>query len=291
MKSLRPLLAALALLLCCGPVLTACGSGVDETTASDELKRSHRRCTNDAGCYNGYVCVGGYCQSHGGSSGCTSDKDCHNGQICKSGKCQNPPPPPPPACGSNTDCRSGEVCVGGSCQACSADNQCAAGQVCQSGACTTPPPPPPPTGGCKNSDDCQSGDLCNNAVCAASACNQRAAGKTGIRATVTITAYQGVVSGTANGSHEMADGTLTNILWIFDPSAKDTDSVHLALNVSSAKDPSGLPREVPLSVGQVIEVEGEYIPASQNTQHNGKAVIHFTHSGCGFVDINGTQYR
>jgi hypothetical protein len=225
MKTLRALVASLAIALCCAPLLTACGSGVDEAPAADApaadaltaaRKRKHH---------------------------CQKDADCGPGQICKNNYCQSAPPPPPPP------------------------------------------------GGCKNSDDCLSGGLCNNGSCSPMACQQRSSGRTGIRAKVQITAYQGVVAGTANGSHEMADGVLTDIPWIFDAAAKDTNNVHLAMNVHSAKDPSGLPGEIPLTVGQVIEVEGEYIPSTQATGSSGRAVIHFTHSGCGFVDINGTQYR
>jgi hypothetical protein len=252
MKTGRTLVASLALALCCAPLLTACGSGVDEAPAADALTAARKR------------------KHH-----CQKDADCNPGQICKNNSCQSAPPPPPPpgTCTSNADCPSD--------------------QVCTNGKCTTPPPPPPPppSGGCNNSDDCLGGGLCNSGSCSPMACQQRSSGRTGIRAKVQITNYLGVVAGTANGSHEMADGVLTDVLWIFDSAAKDTNTVHLAMNVHSAKDPSGLPGEIPLTVGQVIEVEGEYIPSTQATGSSGRAVIHFTHSGCGFVDINGTQYR
>jgi hypothetical protein len=225
MKTLRALVASLALALCCAPLLTACGSGVDEAPATDAITAARTR------------------KHH-----CQTKADCSPGQICKNNYCQSASPPPPP-------------------------------------------PPPPPGGGCNNSDDCLNGGLCNNGSCSPMACQQRSSGRTGIRAKVQITNYLGVVAGTANGSHEMADGVLTDVLWIFDAAAKDTNNVHLAMNVKSARDPSGLPAEIPLTVGQVIEVEGEYIPSTQATGSSGRAVIHFTHSGCGFVEINGTQYR
>ncbi len=216
MKIFRALAATLALLFCVATTLTACGAGVDDTSASADSLDSARKKRNH----------------------CSTDKNCHNGQVCKSG------------------------------------------------ACT---PPPPPNGGCTNSDDCRNGGLCDNGSCTASACNNRGPGKTGIRASVQITRYQGLISG-RNGSHEVAFGTLTNVLWIHDAATKDTNKVQLALNVASSIDPAGLPHEIPFTVGQTVEVEGEYISGA-SAGSSGVAVIHFTHSGCGFVDVNGQQYR
>ena len=170
---------------------------------------------------------------------------------------------------------------------CNTDKDCPNGQVCQSHKCVNPPPPPP--GGCANSDDCRNGGLCDNSACNPSACNNRASGKTGIRATVQITRYQGLIHG-RNGDHEIAFGDLTKVLWIHDAATRDTNQVQLALNVSSSIDPSGLPHEIPLSVGQTVEVEGEYISGA-TAGSSGVAVIHFTHSTCGFVDVGGQQYR
>ena len=265
--SLRSFATALLLALCCSPVLAGCGGGVDTTSSSDDLK-SHRKCQNDAGCHNHFVCVHGYCQSP-----------------------TTPPPPPPPACTANRDCSNGQVCIAGNCQACGSDSECVAGQVCTNGGCGTPPPPPPPppAGGCSTMQDCANGGLCESGQCVASACNHRASTKTGIRATVVITRYQGLISG-ANGSHEIAFGTLGTVEWIHDPALEDSQSVQLALNVHSPKDPSGLPNEIPLAVGQTIEVEGEYITAA-SAGSSGNAVIHFTHSTCGYVTIAGTTYR
>ena len=268
MKTLRALAATLALLFCSTALFSACGTGADEATSSDDSLQADRRRKNT----------------------CNSNKDCHNGQVCQNHVCQNPPATdggtphpdagtPPPDAGTPPPPDAGTP---------------------PPDAGTPPPPdagtPPPdagtpPPGGCANSDECANGGLCNAGSCSPNACNQRQAGRTALRATVTISSYGGVVSGTANGSHEMADGTLTNILWIYDAAAKDTNNVHLAMNVASSKDPAGLPHEIPLTPGQVIEVEGEYIPAKQASGSSGRAVIHFTHSGCGFVDINGVQYR
>lgn len=132
------------------------------------------------------------------------------------------------------------------------------------------------------------GDLCSSGTCVASSCNQRHAGVTGIRATVRIDRYLGLRAG-HNGTHELANGTLQNVSWIYQASVEDATAAQLAMNVASSIDPHGLPRELPLSTGQVIEVEGEYIPvASANA--GGRAVIHFTHLPCGFVTINGVTY-
>jgi hypothetical protein len=161
--------------------------------------------------------------------------------------------------------------------------------VCTNGSCQTPPPPPPPNGSCQSESDCANGGLCESGSCVASACNQRASNKTGIRAQVTITRYQGLING-SNGTHEIAYGTLSNVEWIYAPSVEDTANVQLALNVASSTDPTGLPHEIPLSVGQVVDVEGEYISAA-TANASGNAVIHFTHSTCGYVTIAGTTYQ
>lgn len=197
---------------------------------------------------------------------CKSDSDCHNGLVCVSGYCAAPK-----ACHSNADCPAGEVCTGGKCQN------------------PPPPPPPPPSGGCQTEHDCANGGLCQSGTCVASACNQRASGKTGIRAQVLITRYQGVIHG-SNGDHEIAYGTLGQVDWIYSASTKDTAKVQLAMNIKTSTDPTGLPREIPVAVGQTIEVEGEYISAA-SANAGGNAVIHFTHSTCGYVTIAGTTYE
>jgi hypothetical protein len=125
-------------------------------------------------------------------------------------------------------------------------------------------------------------------TCVASSCNQRHAGVTGIRATVRIDQYLGLRTG-QNGTHELANGTLQNVSWIYQASVEDTTATQLAMNVASSIDPHGLPQEIPLSTGQVIQVEGEYIPAA-SANAGGRAVIHFTHLPCGFVTINGVTY-
>ncbi len=146
----------------------------------------------------------------------------------------------------------------------------------------------PPGGSCATDNDCLGGGLCSAGACVASACNQRHAGVTGLRATVRINQYLGLIQG-RNGTHELANGTLQDVRWIFQPSVEDTTSVQLAMNVASAIDSQGLPREIPLTSGEVIEVEGEYIPAA-TANSSGRAVIHFTHGACGFVEIADVIY-
>ncbi len=255
----RNLLSAFLLALSCA-ALAGCGSGADTSSTSDDLEAAKKHaCKTDANCSSGYVCVKGYCQKG----------------------------TPPGGCTTNAGCAAGQVCVSGKCQGCTSTSQCSTGEVCTGGVCTTPPPPPP--GGCNTSHDCASGGLCTSGQCVASACNHRASTKTGIRATVVITRYQGLIHG-SNGDHEVAYGTLGNLEWIHDPALKDSNSVQLAMNVHSSTDPTGLPGEVKLTPGQTIEVEGEYITAA-SANASGNAVVHFTHSTCGFVTINGTTYQ
>lgn len=124
-------------------------------------------------------------------------------------------------------------------------------------------------------------------------CDQRHAGVTGIQVLVRIDEYHGLIHG-RNGTHEIAYGTVTDQVWVFDKSVVDTGNVQLAMNVASAMDPSGLPNEIPLSPGQVVEAEGEYIPAATanaHDSHGAAAVIHYIHTPCGYVVINGSTYK
>lgn len=126
-----------------------------------------------------------------------------------------------------------------------------------------------------------------------SSCNQRRSGVTGIQVLVRIDKYQGLING-RNGVHEIAHATITHTPWVYDDSIVDTTNAQLALNVKSAKNKTGLPYEIKLAVGQVIEVEGEYIPASTSGAKNDNgdaAVIHFTHNPCGYVTISGSVYQ
>ena len=113
---------------------------------------------------------------------------------------------------------------------------------------------------------------------------------TEIDAVVTIDQYKGMQHG-RNGDHEIAEGHITRILMIDNQKVIDTQKVHLAMNVKSAKDANGLPHEIPLKPGQQIEVEGEYIPAKNASGSNGSAVLHFTHSPLGYVVIDGQKYQ
>lgn len=124
-------------------------------------------------------------------------------------------------------------------------------------------------------------------------CDQRSKGVTAIQVQVRIDEYQGLIHG-RNGDHEIAYGTVVSTPWVYDGSKVDTDNVQLALNVKSKKDPAGLPHEIRLSVGQVVEVEGEFIPAGRTTVHDKRgsaAVLHFTHAPCGYINIAGTHYN
>ena len=171
---------------------------------------------------------------------------------------------------------------------------------------------------CKQDSDCKSGQTCQSNICKAgtgggggggtgggtggtgggtgapgglppASCDQRHAGVTAIHAIIQVTSYKGVQHG-HNGDHELIVGTMTSIPWVFDGTIVDTHGVQLALNVSSSIDPSGLPHEIPLQTGATLEVEGEFIPKSQASA-NGNAVIHYTHSPCGWVLINGQLYQ
>ena len=124
-------------------------------------------------------------------------------------------------------------------------------------------------------------------------CDMRTSGVTGIQVVVRIDTYQGLITG-SNGTHEIAYGTVIDTPWVFKSAIVDTTNVQLAMNVASAKDSAGLPHEIRLAAGQILEVEGEYIPASTanaHDAHGAAAVIHFSHSPCGYVVIAGTTYK
>ena len=117
----------------------------------------------------------------------------------------------------------------------------------------------------------------------------RPKGVTEIEAVVTIDKYEGTIQG-KNGTHEIALGHITLVNAVGDKKALDTMQVELAMNVKSAKDAHGLPKEIPFKVGDQIEVEGEFIPAKQ-ANDKGRAVLHFTHSPGGYViGPDGTKY-
>jgi hypothetical protein len=145
------------------------------------------------------------------------------------------------------------------------------------------------SGGCASEDDCSNGELCQSGACVAMQCPHRASNKTGIRAQVQITRYQGLITG-RNGVHEIAYGNMQQPLWVDVSSVVDTSSVQLAMDVQ-ASDGSGLPHELPLTAGQTVEVEGEYISGATAGVSGGVAVIHFTHSICGYATIAGTTYQ
>jgi hypothetical protein len=118
-------------------------------------------------------------------------------------------------------------------------------------------------------------------------------GETSVHVLLKVDQYRGIQHG-HNGDHEIVEATVTSTLSVANPSLVDTSNVEIAMNVKSSTDPSGLPQEVPMRVGDTFEVQGEYIPAATANAHNAHgaaAVIHFTHSPCGFATIAGHQYR
>ena len=124
-------------------------------------------------------------------------------------------------------------------------------------------------------------------------CNMRNPGVTAIQIVVRIDEYKGLQTG-RNGVHELAESTILHTSWVYEKTVVDTSNVHLAMNVASVTDPTGLPMELPLTIGQTIEVEGEYIPAAtaKYTNKNGAAaVVHFTHMPCGYTVISGKTYN
>jgi Cys-rich repeat protein len=178
-------------------------------------------------------------------------------------------------CASNSDCKNGQICQSGVCQnppsGCQSDADCSGGQVCTNGTCQNPPgggpaanPPP-------------------------ASCDQRSPGVTAIQSVVKVTRYAGMQHG-HNGDHEIVYGVITDRVWVYDAALVDGSPVQVAMNVASSIDPSGLPKEIPIAVGQTFEIEGEYIPAS-TANASGNAVIHYTHSPCGYALIGGTKYQ
>jgi hypothetical protein len=126
----------------------------------------------------------------------------------------------------------------------------------------------------------------------ASSCNTRP-GETNVHVTLKVNEYRGLHHG-HNGDHEIVEATITSTQSAAQPSLVDTNNVEVAMNVHGSIDPAGLPHEVALAVGDTFEVQGEYIPASTAHAHNANgaaAVIHFTHSPCGFVKIAGQEYH
>lgn len=124
-------------------------------------------------------------------------------------------------------------------------------------------------------------------------CNQRKPGVTAIQVVLLVDEYKGTQMG-RNGTHEIVHGTIKQTPWVYDRSIVDTSNVEVAMNISTAMNPNGLPMEIPVRAGQTLEIEGEYIPkatASANTAKGPAAVLHYTHSPCGYVVIGGTTYK
>ena len=115
---------------------------------------------------------------------------------------------------------------------------------------------------------------------------------TGIQAVVRVDEYRGVRTG-RNGPHEYIHGTIVRTPWLFEAGTIDTTNVEISMNVQTPTDMHGLPMEIPVTAGDYVEVEGEYIPAayaSASTAKGPAAVIHFTHDPCGYAVLNGKKY-
>jgi hypothetical protein len=144
-----------------------------------------------------------------------------------------------------------------------------------------------------SSTDDEAAALGSDALEVGSSSCHTASGDTLVHVTLKVDQYRGIQHG-HSGDHEIVEATITTTTSVANPGVVDTDNVEVAMNVHSSTDPSGLPREIPLAVGDSFEAEGQYIPAATANAHNAKgpaAVIHFTHSPCGFVTIAGQQYR
>ena len=256
----RPLASIFA---CCALALAACGGGTAGDGSADDLSSARHRtpCASDSQCKPTQICSPrGYCIT---PPGCRSDSQCPSGLVCVNGHCNHPG-------GGGNDGGVGDGGVGGTDGGVSGGGDAGVG------------------GGCTSMEQCAGGGLCESGACVAMQCLHRASNKTGLRAQVQITRYQGIIHG-RNGDHEIAYGNM-QALWVDVPSVVDTSSIQLAMNVASSIDPSGLPQEIPLSAGQSIEVEGEYISGA-TAGLGGNAVVHFTHSTCGYVTIAGTTYQ
>ena len=266
----RPLASMLA---CCALALAACGGGSADDGSGDDLTSARKRvpCTQDNQCTSTQICSPrGYCIT---PPGCHHDSQCDVGLVCVNGHCNHP------GTGTNDGGIGGtDAGVGGTDAGVGGTDAGVIGGGGDAGV----------GGACASMDECAGGGLCESGACVAMQCLHRASNKTGIRAHVQITRYQGLING-SNGTHEIAYGTM-QASWVDVPSVVDTSAVQLALNVASSTDPTGLPHEIPLSAGESIEVEGEYISGA-TANAGGDAVIHFTHSTCGYVTIAGTTYQ
>ncbi len=144
-----------------------------------------------------------------------------------------------------------------------------------------------------SSTDDEAAALASDALEVGSSSCHAKPGETLVHVILKVDQYRGIQHG-HNGDHEIVEATITSTDSAADPSLVDTDNVELAMNVRSSTDPNGLPHEVPLAAGDSFEAEGEYIPSATANAHNANgpaAVLHFTHSPCGFVTIGGQQYR
>jgi len=113
----------------------------------------------------------------------------------------------------------------------------------------------------------------------------RPRGVTEIEAVIAVDEYKGVIHG-RNGEHEIVEGHITLVNAVANRRVVDTRNVEVAMNIASPKDKHGLPSAIPVKPGDLLEIEGEYIPAKRAKARNARgaaAVLHFTHAPAGYV--------
>lgn len=154
--------------------------------------------------------------------------------------------------------------------------------------------PPPPLPDLSMPFQASDMSMCPQAVAPPKACVGAEQPDSGfpIQAVVRVDQYDGLIS--ENGEQfEVFDGTVLCTSFVSDPGGVDTQNVQVSMKLEGMLDPIGLPKEIPLTQGQLVEVEGEYIPSSAAnvTNDNGPAaIITYTHFPCGFAVIDGMTY-
>lgn len=224
-------------------------------------------------------------------SGSTSSSGSSTGTSGTTGACGSLVPPDQTA---NCPCRTGHTCTA---------NNCYGGYWCDTAQNRCVPPPTNCAGSSTTGTTTTTGSTTTTSggpggpgpsgVSTLPTCSNRPSTDTQINADIRVDQYLGVRVG-SSGPHEDFYGTITQVVAVADQSKVDTMNVEVAMRIASSSNPAGLPQEIPLSPGQVIEVAGDYIPASTascSDPAGSCAVIHFTHSPCGWVYINPNTYQ